>query len=76
MTWKEESIVVLHAIQVDPPYTSENCKIIARNITKKEEGSLDRVKKIVAAADETTTTTAASTAASSSILEATATNNN
>jgi len=39
---------------VDPPYKPENCRIIASNGKGKngalEDGSLDRVKKIVAAA--------------------------
>jgi hypothetical protein len=33
---------------VDPPYKESNCKIIAKG--SGAEGSLDRVKKIVAAA--------------------------
>jgi hypothetical protein len=54
VVWKEESIVVLTQIQVDPPYNSENCKIVQRKGNNAlEDGSLDRVKKIVAAASST-----------------------
>lgn len=52
------SILVLNQIQVDAPYQPENCKIISKtgpNGRLKqgglEDGSLDRVKKIVAAAN-------------------------
>lgn len=66
------SILVLNQIQVDPPYEPDNCTIIApssngvtvgvaKNILGNgkgalEDGSLDRVRKIVvaAAADATT----------------------
>lgn len=53
--WKgETSILVLNQIQVDAPYQPENCRIIASNGIGKngalEDGSLDRVKKIVTAA--------------------------
>lgn len=40
-------------VQVDPPYGPEHCKIVQRNATGKkalDDGSLERVKKIVAAA--------------------------
>jgi hypothetical protein len=48
--------VVLNHIQVDPPYSSENCKIVQRKGNNAlEDGSLDRVKKIVAAASATAT---------------------
>jgi hypothetical protein len=54
VVWKEESIVVLAQIQVDPPYSPENCKIVQRKGNNAlEDGSLDRVKKIVAAASST-----------------------
>jgi hypothetical protein len=54
VVWKEESIVVLTQIQVDPPYSSENCKIVQRKGNNAlEDASLDRVKKIVAAASST-----------------------
>jgi protein LSM12 len=51
VVWKDESILVLNQIQVDPPYTAESCTIIQRNSSKKtlEDGSLERVRKIVAA---------------------------
>ena len=58
VVWKgETSILVLNQIQVDAPYLPENCKIIAASVmTGKngslEDGSLDRVKKIVAAASK------------------------
>jgi hypothetical protein len=52
--WKGESILVLNQVQVDPPYGPEQCKIIAqRSATGKkalDDGSLERIKKIVAAA--------------------------
>jgi hypothetical protein len=54
VVWKEESIVVLAQIQVDPPYSPESCKIVQRKGNNAlEDGSLDRVKKIVAAASST-----------------------
>jgi hypothetical protein len=59
--WKEESIVVLNQIQVDPPYGSENCKIVQRKGNNAlEDASLDRVKKIVAASGTGATATIAS----------------
>ncbi|CAB9515743.1 expressed unknown protein [Seminavis robusta] len=48
VTWEGKSILVLGQIQVDPPYAQENCKVISKG--SGAEGSLDRVKKIVAAA--------------------------
>lgn len=57
--WKEESILVLNQIQVDPPYGPDDCKIVQRNANGKktlEDGSLGRVKKIVAAAASTSST--------------------
>lgn len=53
VVWKGESILVLKHVQVDPPYGPEDCKIVQRNATGKkalDDGSLERVKKIVAAA--------------------------
>mmetsp|Transcript_98347 Transcript_98347/g.275370 ORF Transcript_98347/g.275370 Transcript_98347/m.275370 type:complete len:185 (+) Transcript_98347:243-797(+) len=47
VVWKNESIIVLHTIQVDPPYEQENCKLL-KGVSA--QGSLDRVQKIVAAA--------------------------
>ena len=48
VVWKNESIIVLHTIQVDPPYEQENCKLLKGGSA--QQGSLDRVQKIVAAA--------------------------
>mmetsp|Transcript_93182 Transcript_93182/g.269136 ORF Transcript_93182/g.269136 Transcript_93182/m.269136 type:complete len:177 (+) Transcript_93182:219-749(+) len=45
VTWKGEAIVVLHSIQVDPPYDQENCKLLKGSSA---QGSLERVQKIVA----------------------------
>jgi len=48
---------VLNQIQVDPPYGPGNCKIVQRNASGKnslDDGSLDRVKKIVAAGTKST----------------------
>jgi hypothetical protein len=47
VVWKNESIIVLQSIQVDPPYEQENCKLLKAGSA---QGSLDRVQKIVAAA--------------------------
>lgn len=51
--WKDEtSILVLGQIQVDDPYQPDSCKIVASMKNKNgglEDGSLDRVKKIVTA---------------------------
>lgn len=51
------SILVLNQIQVDAPYHPDSCKIIVKTGSNGrlkqgalEDGSLDRVKKIVAAA--------------------------
>jgi len=55
--WKGESILVLNQVQVDPPYGPEQCKIVQRNATGKkalDDGSLERIKKIVAAAASST----------------------
>lgn len=48
VVWDGESIIVLHQIQVDPPYKQENCTIISGG--SGAGGSLDRIKKIVASA--------------------------
>lgn len=57
------SIIVLNQIQVDEPYQPENCKIITKTgINGRfkqgalEDGSLERVRKIVAAATSTSKT--------------------
>ena len=46
VVWKNESIIVLQSIQVDPPYEQENCKLLKGGSA---QGSLERVQKIVAA---------------------------
>lgn len=43
VVWKGESIVVLNQVRVDPPYRSEDCKVI----DKAMGGNLERVKRIV-----------------------------
>ena len=48
VVWKEESIIVLNSIRVDPPYREENCKLLKAGSA---QGSLNRVQKIVAAAN-------------------------
>ncbi len=56
--WKGDSILVLGQVQVDPPYGPEQCKIVllqknnASTGTSQslEDGSLERIKKIVATA--------------------------
>ena len=51
VVWKEDSILVLNQVQVDPPYEPDNCRIIQRGNKKSlDDGSLERVKKIVGAA--------------------------
>lgn len=51
VVWKGESILVLNQIQVDPPYGSDECKLMKGiNTTTSGDGSLDRVRKIVASA--------------------------
>jgi len=52
VVWREQSILVLNQIRVDPPYAIENCTLLGSSGGNKglNEGSLDRVKKIVAAA--------------------------
>lgn len=61
------SILVLNQVQVDAPYQPENCKIIAGSGSNGrlkqgalEDGSLDRVRKIVAAATSVPTTNTSS----------------
>jgi small nuclear ribonucleoprotein (snRNP)-like protein len=44
VVWKNDSIVVLDSIIVDPPYTRDDCKPLK---SAKQQGSLDRVQKIV-----------------------------
>mmetsp|Transcript_25860 Transcript_25860/g.56697 ORF Transcript_25860/g.56697 Transcript_25860/m.56697 type:complete len:178 (-) Transcript_25860:170-703(-) len=44
VVWREDSIVVLDSIIVDPPYTQDDCKILKAS---SKQGSLDRVQKIV-----------------------------
>jgi protein LSM12 len=44
VVWKDESIIVLNTIQVDPPYSQEDCKLLQPG---SGQGSLDRVQKIV-----------------------------
>jgi len=47
--WSGESIMVLNQIRVDPPYGCENCKLVQKGgDVALNEGSLERVKKIVA----------------------------
>lgn len=45
VVWKNESIIVLDSIKVDPPYTKDDCKLLQS--TSGKQGSLDRVQKIV-----------------------------
>ncbi len=49
--WKGETIIVLNQICVDPPYGSDNCRLIpkAGGDVVLNEGSLERVKRIVGA---------------------------
>jgi hypothetical protein len=49
VVWRGESIVVLQQIQVDPPYTTNECHLLTSLSGPKHEASLERVKKIVAA---------------------------
>jgi hypothetical protein len=46
VVWKNESIIVLDSIKVDPPYTPNDCKVLQSSAPTKQ-GSLDRVQKIV-----------------------------
>lgn len=47
VVWHGESILVLNQIRVDPPYSSNDCKLLQTGGLN--EGSLERVKKIVEA---------------------------
>lgn len=49
--WKGESIIVLNQIRVDPPYKGVNCNLLQAGGSDRvlNEGSLDRVKRIVGA---------------------------
>jgi len=51
VVWSGESILVLNQISVDPPYGSEDCRLIqsAGGDVALNEGSLERVKRIVGA---------------------------
>ncbi len=44
-----DAILVLGQVQVDPPYGPEQCKIVASGKKSLDDGSLERIKKIVAA---------------------------
>lgn len=46
VVWKNESIIVLDSIKVDPPYTQNDCKLLPA-ASGQQGGSLDRVQKIV-----------------------------
>jgi len=50
VVWSGESILVLNQIRVDPPYGSENCKLVQKggDVALNAE-SLERVKRIVEA---------------------------
>lgn len=50
VVWSGESILVLNQIRVDPPYGSDNCKLVQKggDVALNEE-SLERVKRIVEA---------------------------
>jgi Anticodon-binding domain len=52
VVWKDDAIVVLHQIRVDPPYTPNTCTIISKNQSggkgkALDVSSLERVRKIV-----------------------------
>lgn len=50
VVWNGEAILVLNQIRVDPPYCSENCVLFNKGGDEVlNEGSLERVKKIVSA---------------------------
>lgn len=54
VVWRGETIFVLNQIRVDPPYGKDDCKLLTGSCNGSlNEGSLDRVKKIVAAAAAT-----------------------
>lgn len=50
VVWKDQSIYVLNQIRVDPPYSKDDCKLLLSGNASGSlnEGSLERVKKIVA----------------------------
>jgi len=48
VVWRGESIFVLNQIRVDPPYSKDDCKLLSGPGDSLNEGSLERVKKIVA----------------------------
>jgi hypothetical protein len=53
VTWRGESIMVLHQVQVNPPYGTDDCKLVTGiRGSEHDEGSLERVKKIVAGKTE------------------------
>lgn len=56
VAWRGESILVLNQIRVDAPYGKEDCKLLmdsgGSSGSALNEGSLERVKMIVAAATE------------------------
>lgn len=56
VVWRGESILVLNQIRVDAPYGKEDCKLLmdsgGSSGSALNEGSLERVKMIVAAATE------------------------
>ena len=47
--WEGEAIIVLNQIRVDPPYGSDDCRLIqsAGGDVALNENSLERVKRIV-----------------------------
>lgn len=49
MKWEGEAIIVLNQIRVDPPYGSDDCRLIqsAGGDVALNENSLERVKRIV-----------------------------
>jgi Anticodon-binding domain len=51
VVWRDDAIVVLHQIRVDPPYTPNTCTIISKSQSGKgkalDASSLERVRKIV-----------------------------
>jgi len=50
VVWNGDSILVLNQIRVDPPYGCDNCKLVQKGgDVALNEGSLERVKRIVEA---------------------------
>ena len=47
VVWKNESIVVLSHIQVDPPYGVADCRFLATSGSTPNDASMERVRKIV-----------------------------